>query len=134
MPDRKYMTFEDIRLQTPLLEVKRTTKERDSLVIPENFLEIIEPFLKSEGIEYHVIENTELYPVKMLEDGLKRYDDLDPAFVSEEPIILITPFDAEDLFEWTKQLCENTMDPSYRQYLEDSRAACEDYYYKYESE
>ena len=134
MADKKYMTFNDIKLQQPLSSVKHTHKQNDTLVIPENFLTTLERFFDAEGIEYKTIENPSLYPKDKLHAGLDRFTQLDHVFALEEPVLFISPFDSNALFDWTKQLYGDTIDPSYRQYLDDQRAESEEYYYKYIAE
>ena len=134
MADKKYMTFNDIKLQQPLISVKRTDKTNDTLIIPENFLATLERFFDAEKIEYKTIENPSLYPKDKIQEGLDRFTQLDHVFALEEPVLFISPFDSNALFEWAKQLYGESMDPSYRQYLDDQRTASEEYYYKYIAE
>lgn len=134
MADKKYMDFDDIKLQQPLSSVKRTDKTNDTLIIPANFLTTLERFFDAEGIEYKTIENPSLYPQDKIQAELDRFTQLDHVFVMEDPVLFISPFDAEALFAWTKQFYGETMDPSYRQYLDDQRAESEEYYYKYIAE
>lgn len=133
-PNDNYMSFEDITLKTPLSSVKRTDKKNDTLIIPDNLLPIIIRFFEAEDVEYKIIENPALYPADKLKAGLKAYEDCSPTFKHEEPVLFITPFDAEALFEWSKQLFGETIDPSYQAYLDDRRRESEEYYQKYEAE
>lgn len=133
-PNDNYMSFEDITLKTPLSSVKRTDKKNDTLIIPDNLLPIISRFFEAEDVEYKIIENPALYPADKLKAGLKAYEDCSPTFKHEEPVLFITPFDAEALFEWSKQLFGETIDPSYQAYLDDRRKEDEEYYQKYEAE
>lgn len=133
-PNDNYMSFEDITLKTPLSSVKRTDKKNDTLIIPDNLLPIISRFFEAEDVEYKIIENPALYPADKLKAGLKAYEDCSPTFKHEEPVLFITPFDAEALFEWSKQLFGETIDPSYQAYLDDRRRESEEYYQKYEAE
>lgn len=134
MADKKYMDFSDVKLQQPLSSVKRTEKTNDTLIIPENFLNTMQRFFNAEGIEYKTIKNPALYPKDKLQAALDRFTELNSAFAFEEPVLFISPFDAEALFEWSKQLHGDTIDPSYRQYLDDQRAESEEYYWKYIAE
>lgn len=133
-PNDNYMSYEDITLKTPLSSVKRTDKKNDTLIIPDNLLPIISRFFEAEDVEYKIIENPALYPADKLKAGLKAYEDCSPTFKHEEPVLFITPFDAEALFEWSKQLFGETIDPSYQAYLDDRRRESEEYYQKYEAE
>lgn len=133
-PNDNYMTFEEIQLKTPLLNVKRTNKKNDTLIIPDNLLPIISRFFEAENISYQIIENPALYPADKLKLGLKAYEDCSPVFLYEEPVLFISPFDANALFEWSKQLFGEHKDPSYQQYLDDQARQSEDYYWKYEAE
>lgn len=134
MADKRYMTFNDIKLQQPLSSVKRTEKTNDTLIIPANFLTTMERFFDAEEIKYSTIENPALYPKDKLQAALDRFTQLDHVFALEEPVLFISPFDAGALFDWAKQLYGKSMDPSYRQYLDDQRAESEEYYYKYIAE
>lgn len=134
MEDKRYMDFSDIKLQQPLSNVKRTEKTNDTLIIPANFLTTMERFFDAEKTEYTTIENPSLYSQDKINASLDRFTELDHVFIMEEPVLFISPFDAEALFKWTQQLYGETMDPSYRKYLDDQNAASEEYYYKYEAE
>ena len=134
MADKKYMDFSDVKRQQPLSSVKRTEKTNDTLIIPANFLTTMERFFDAEEIKYSTIENPSLYPKDKLQAALDRFTEINPAFVLEEPVLFISPFDAEALFEWSKQLHGDTIDPSYRKYLDDQRAESEEYYWKYIAE
>lgn len=133
-PEDNYMEFKDITLKKPLNSVKRTEKKNDTLVIPDNLLPIISRFFEAEGISYHIIENPALYPADKIKAGLRAYEDCSPTFLYEEPVLFISPFDATALFEWSKQLFGETIDPSYQAYLDDRRRESEAYYQKYEAE
>lgn len=134
MADKKYMTFDDIKLQQPLSSVKRTDKTNDTLIIPANFLTTLERFFDAEEIEYTTIENPSLYPQDKIKAALDRFTELDHVFIMEDPVLFISPFDADALFEWAKQLYGDTIDPSYRQFLDDQKAESEEYYKKYIAE
>lgn len=132
--ENKYMEFSDITLKNPLSSVKRTDKKNDTLIIPDNLLPIISRFFEAEDIEYKIIENPALYPADKLKAGLKAYEDCSPTFKHAEPVLFISAFDAAALFEWSKQLFGETIDPSYQAYLDDRRKEDEEYYQKYEAE
>ena len=134
MEDKRYMDFSDIKLQQPLSNVKRTEKTNDTLIIPANFLTTMERFFDAEKTEYTTIENPSLYSQDKINASLDRFTELDHVFALEEPVLFISPFDADALFDWAKQLYGKSMDPSYRQYLDDQRAESEEYYYKYIAE
>lgn len=134
MADKRYMTFNDIKLQQPLSSVKHTHKQNDTLIIPENFLTTLERFFDAERIEYTTIKNPALYSKDKIQAGLDRFTQLDHVFALEEPVLFISPFDADALFNWTKQLYGETMDASYRQFLDDQKAESEEYYKKYIAE
>lgn len=85
MADKKYMDFDDIKLQQPLSSVKRTDKTNDTLIIPANFLTTLERFFDAEGIEYKTIENPSLYPQDKIQAELDRFTQLDHVFVMEDP-------------------------------------------------
>lgn len=133
-PNDNYMSFEDITLKNPLSSVKRTKKQNDTLIIPDNLLPIISRFFEVEDVKYKTIENPALYPADKLKAGLKAYEDCSPTFLYEEPVLFISQFDAAALFEWSKQLFGENIDPSYQQYLDDQIKASEEYYQKYEAE
>ncbi len=130
MADKKYMTFDDVKLKQPLSEVKRSESGNTTLIIPANIRHDILPFFEQENINYELIEEPALYPQEKLDAGIERYEETDPgSFRGEEPMLLITQFDADALFEWTKQLYGETIDPSYDQYLEDRRKKADEYYH-----
>lgn len=131
---KQYMRFADIKLKQPLSSVKRTEKTNDTLIIPANFLNTMERFFDAEGIEYKTIENPALYPQDEIQAALDRFTEHDGVFIMEEPVLFISPFDAEALFEWTKQLYGETIDPSYQQYIDDQRVESEAYYEENEAE
>ncbi len=129
--DKKYMVFTDVRLKQPLSDVKRTNKTNDTLVIPENFLNTITRFFEAANIEYQAIENPKFYPQNKLKAGLQRFEDENEYFAYEDPVLFITQYDADALFEWAKQLYGDTIDVSYRKYLDDRHRQGEEYYEKY---
>ena len=128
--DKKYMKFSDIKLKQPLSDVKRTDKidNHDTLVIPENFLNTIARFFEAANIEYQTIENPKFYPQDKLKAGLQRFEDENEYFAYEDPVLFVTQYDADALFEWAKQLYGETMDASYRKYLDDRHRQGEEYY------
>ena len=129
--DKKYMAFTDVRLKQPLSDVKRTNKTNDTLVIPENFLNTITRIFEAANIEYQAIENPKFYPKDKLHAGLQRFEDENEYFEYEDPVLFVTQYDADALFEWAKQLYGETMDASYRKYLYDRQRQGEEYYEKY---
>ena len=129
--DKKYMAFTDVRLKQPLSDVKRTNKTNDTLVIPENFLNTITRFFEAANIEYQAIENPKFYPKDKLHAGLQRFEAENEYFEYEDPVLFVTQYDADALFEWAKQLYGETMDASYRKYLDDRHRQGEEYYEKY---
>lgn len=129
MKNKKYMTFDDVKLKQPLSEVKRSQSGNTTLIIPANIRHDIVKFFDHENVKYDLIEEPALYPQEKLDAGIERYEETDPgSFRGEEPMLLITQFDADALFEWTKQLYGETIDPSYDQYLEDRRKKADEYY------
>ena len=129
MADKKYMTFEDVKLKQPLHEVKRSQSGNTTLIVPQSFIDEILPFFKHENIDCEVIKEPVLYPQEKLDEGIKKYNDTDPdSFRGEEPMLLITQFDADALFEWTQQLYGETIDPSYEKYLDDNSTKADEYY------
>lgn len=129
MSEKKYMQFGDIKLKTPLSSLKHAKLRNDTLVVPENLIDDVVRFFNQENIEYKKVKNPSLYPKDKLRAGMKRYEEIDDIdFQNEEPVLLITQFDADALFNWTLQLFGETIDPSYEQYREDSRAKADEYY------
>lgn len=131
MADKKYMTFDDVKLKQPLSEVKRSESGNTTLIIPANIRHDILPFFEQENINYELIKEPVLYPQEKLDAGIERYEETSPGdFKGEEPVLLITQFDIDALFEWTKQLYGETIDTSYAQYLDDRSAEADEYYRK----
>lgn len=129
MKNKKYMEFGDIRLKQPLSKVKRSESGNSTLIVPANLIDSILQFFNAENIPYNKIENPSLYPQEKLDAAIKRYDETDPeTFEDEPPVLLITQFDADALFEWSKQLYGETIDPSYDKYLEDRSKKADEYY------
>lgn len=126
--DKKYMTLKDVKLKQPLTEVKLADNKKDTLVIPENFENIICRFFEAAGIKYETIRNPKLYPKEKLRAGLQRFEVESEYFEYEDPVLFISQFDANALFDWTKQLYGNTIDDSYQQYLDDQHRQGEEYY------
>ena len=126
--DKKYMTLKDVKLKQPLTEVKLADNKKDTLVIPENFENIICRFFEAAGIKYETIENPKLYPQEKLRAGLQRFEVENEYFEYEDPVLFISQFDADALFMWAKQLYGDTVDESYQQYLDDQHRQGEEYY------
>ena len=127
--DKKYMTWEDIKLKVPLATVKRAEAGSDALVIPSNAYDSIIRFFIVADIDYQPIPRPSFYPKEKLDAWLKRYEELSPVYCDEEPVLLITPFDAEALFQWTTQICGLDLDPSYRQFRMDEIASADEFYH-----
>ena len=126
--DKKYMTLKDVKLKQPLSEVKLAANKKDTLVIPENFENTICRFFEAAGIKYETIENPKLYPQEKLRAGLQRFENESQYFEYEDPVLFISKFDSDALFDWTKQLYGDTVDESYQQYLDDQHRQGEEYY------
>ena len=126
--DKKYMTLKDVKLKQPLTEVKLADNKKDTLVIPENFENIICRFFEAAGIKYETIRNPKLYPKEKLRAGLQRFEVESEYFEYEDPVLFISQFDANALFDWTKQLYGDTVDESYQQYMDDQHRQGEEYY------
>ena len=126
--DKKYMTLKDVKLKQPLTEVKLADNKKDTLVIPENFENIICRFFEAAGIKYETIRNPKLYPKEKLRAGLQRFEVESEYFEYEDPVLFISQFDANALFDWTKQLYGDTVDESYQQYLDDQHRQGQEYY------
>ncbi len=126
--DKKYMTLKDVKLKQPLTEVKLADNKKDTLVIPENFENIICRFFEAAGIKYETIRNPKLYPKEKLRAGLQRFEVENEYFEYEDPVLFISQFDADALFMWAKQLYGDTVDESYQQYLDDQHRQGQEYY------
>jgi len=126
--DKKYMTLKDVKLKQPLSEVKLAANKKDTLVIPENFENIICRFFEAAGIKYETIRNPKLYPKEKLRAGLQRFEVENEYFEHEDPVLFISQFDADALFMWAKQLYGDTVDESYQQYLDDQHRQGQEYY------
>ena len=59
---------------------------------------------------------------------MQRFENESEYFEYEDPVLLITQFDADALFEWAKLLYGDTVDESYQQYLDDQHLQGEEYY------
>ena len=59
---------------------------------------------------------------------MQRFENESEYFEDEDPVLLITQFDADALFEWAKLLYGDTVDESYQQYLDDRHLQGEEYY------
>lgn len=126
--DKKYMTLKDVKLKQPLTEVKLAANKNDTLVIPENFQNIICRFFEAAGIKYETIKNPKLYPQEKLRAGLQRFEAESEYFEYEDPVLFISQFDSDALFDWAKQLYGDTVDESYQQYLDDQHRQGKEYY------
>lgn len=126
--DKKYMTLKDVKLKQPLTEVKLADNKKDTLIIPENFENTICRFFEAAGIKYETIRNPKLYPKEKLRAGLQRFEVENEYFEYEDPVLFISQFDADALFDWTKQLYGDTVDESYQQYLDDQHRQGQEYY------
>lgn len=126
--DKKYMTLKDVKLKQPLTKVKLADNKKDTLIIPENFENTICRFFEAAGIKYETIRNPKLYPKEKLRAGLQRFEVENEYFEYEDPVLFISQFDADALFDWTKQLYGDTVDESYQQYLDDQHRQGQEYY------
>lgn len=122
------MTLKDVRLRQPLASVKLAENGNDTLVIPCNFVNTLKAFFRCEGIECHVVKTPALYPKDKLDTELKRYQDYSLGFYRQKPAVIISKFDAEDLFKWSLQICGLNKDPSYENYLDDRSVKAAEYY------
>lgn len=114
------MRHKDIRLQHPLSDVKRSSSKNSAIVVPESAVNAIALFFDDANIEYHVIRESFPYPKAKSDKWMARYIEMSSCFNEyDTPALLITPFDAEALFEWTKQICKprEECDPSYIAYF-----------------
>lgn len=119
-----WMKHSDIRLQHPLRDVKRAEGKNDTLIVPNSAVNAIALFFDDQNIKYHVIKNPALYPNDEISKWMRRYIGLSYLYSEyDTPALLITPFDAEALFEWSKQviLPKSECDPSYVAYLNSQR-------------
>ena len=129
MANKKYMTFDDVKLKQALSEVKRSENGNTTLIVPQSIIHDILSFFEHENINYDVIKEPVLYPQEKLDAGMEKYNDTDPGrFNYEKPVLLITKFDPDALREWSRQLYGKTIDQSYDQYLEDRMAKADEYY------
>lgn len=126
MPNKKYMSFEDIRLATPLQAVKRAADGRDMLAVPVGIIDNVKRFLTQDGIEFHETENPALY--EDLPKDIAAYARVRELFEESEYVLLITPFDHDAFFDWTLQIFGENMDASFRAYLDSEKKRGEDYY------
>lgn len=122
------MEFSDVKLKHPLLSIKRAENTNDTLVVPDSIVRTMLNFFHQENVDYHVIEQPSLYPPDQLKADMQRYIDIDESFDACDPVLLITPFDKNALFDWSLQTFGDTIDPSYRAYLDSERKRGEDYY------
>ena len=129
MPEEKdYMQFSDVKLKTPLSSLKPAKNKNDTLAVPDGIAKEMKPFFNQEKIDYHMIDNPSLYPREQLEADMQRYLDIDGSYDFDDAVLLITPFDKDALFEWSLQVFGETIDPSYRAYLDSEKKRGEDYY------
>lgn len=126
--NKKYMDFEDVKLKTPLSSLKRAEKGTDTLIVPDGIAAEIKGFLNRDKIEYQIIKNPSLDQKEQLKDDMQRYLDIDGSYDLDDAVLLITPFGKDSLFKWSLQVFGETIDPSYRAYLDSERKRGEDYY------
>ena len=126
--DKKYMSFSDVKLSTPLSDVKRAEKGRDILVVPYGIANEMKRFFNRDKIEYKIIENPSLYPKDQLKADMQRYLDIDGSYDLDDAVLLITNFDKDMLFQWSKLVFGETIDPSFRAFLDSEKKRGEDYY------
>jgi len=126
MANKKYMDFSDVKLKMPLASVKLAAGANDTLAVPDSILNGMLRFFRLEQIDYHTIENPALS--QQLQADMQRYMDIDGSFDASDPVLLITPFDKNALFEWSLQTFGKTKDPSYQAFLESEKRRGEDYY------
>ena len=124
--DKKYMDFSDVKLQKPLLSLPHAADTTDTLAVPDSIVNCMLGFFRQECIEYHMIEAPSLY--SQAKADMQRYIDINESFDACDPVLLITPFDKDALFQWSLQTFGDTIDPSYRAYLDSERRRGEDYY------
>ncbi len=124
---KKYMDFSDVKLKTPLPSIKRAEDKNDTLAVPDTIVNAIIRFFEQEEIDYTMIENPALY--EELQADMQRYTNINSSFDATDPVLLITPFDKDALFEWSLQTFGETKDPSYQAFLDSERKRGEDYYY-----
>lgn len=125
---KEYMRFSDVKLATPLSSLKPAANKNDTLAVPYGIANEMKQFFNRDKIEYHIIENPKLYPKEQLKADMQRYLDIDGSYDLDDAVLLITPFDKDALFEWSLLVFGDTMDPSYRAFLDSERKRGEDYY------
>ena len=126
--DKKYMNFSDVQLKMPLSSVKHAEKGRDTLIVPDGIAKEMIPFFIEDKIEYQIIKNPSRDQKEQLQADMQRYLDIDGSYDLDDAVLLITPYDKNSLFEWSLQVFGDTIDPSYRAYLDSERKRGEDYY------
>ena len=126
--NKKYMDFSDVKLKTPLLSLPHAADTTDTLAVPDSIVNCMLGFFRQEKVDYHVIEEPSLYPPDQLKADMQRYIDINESFDACDPVLLSTPFDKDALFNWSLQTFGDTIDPSYRAYLDSERRRGEDYY------
>ena len=125
--DKKYMRFSDVKLKTPLLSVKRAENGKDILVVPYGIAAEMKPFFDRDKIEYQIIENTALCSPDEIRVGMQRYMDISSGYDIDDAVLLITNFDKDALFQWSKLVFGKTIDPAYRAVLKSEQKRGEDY-------
>lgn len=118
----KFKLFKKIKRLFLIRQMRKVPPQIDdeSLVVPNRLVLDMISFFEKEKIGY-ILFGTDLYPDDQIKSGMQRYIDIDPSFAGEKPAVINTPFDSEALFQWTLQLCGETIDPSYREYLDQER-------------
>jgi len=123
--EKKYMDFSDVKLKMPLPSIKRAEDKNDTLAVPDSIVNGMLRFFRREQIDYHVIENPALS--QQLQADMQLYIDIDSSYDLDDAVLLITPFDKSELFQWSLQVFGETIDPSYRAYLDSEKKRGEDY-------
>lgn len=98
------------------------------LAVPDSIVDGMLRFFRQSGIEYEMIEDQSLYPQEQIKSDMQRYSDIAESFSACDPVLIRTPFDRDALFEWSLQTFGETMDTSYKAYLESECQRGEDYY------
>lgn len=123
------MTFADIKLGTPLSSVKRSDNGNSTLVVPETLVEEMTRFMDIAGVKYSIIKNPALCPKKEIKAGMQRYADIELHLELDDPVLVISPFDRDALFDWSRQLFGEDKDPSLKAYYKSLNKHGEDYYF-----
>lgn len=127
--DKKYMSFSDIKLATPLASVKRSENGNSTLIVPDMLVEEMTRFMDLDKIKYYTILNPALCPKEEIKAGMQRYSDIALHLELCDPVLVISPFDRDALFEWSKQLFGDTKDPSLKAYYASINKMGEDCYF-----